>query len=746
MRPVLAVVGSIFATFIGYAWLASQGTFGVSQTGGEISRASRSPSEIEARMQRVKQGRALVEAHGEKQILFGDLHVHTTFSFDAFNISLPMSQGEGSHPPADACDFARFCSGLDFWSINDHAESLTPAQWSETRETVRQCNEVAGDPLNPDMVTFLGWEWTQIGDTPEDHYGHKNVILRDTEDERVPTRPIASREQLFPGDSSPYGSLMRFGLIAAGVGDGGRQPYHDFARFIQDRAQVPQCDPGVPVRDLPSDCAENAATPGELFAKLDDWNFPHLVIPHGNTWGFYTPPLSSWDKQLRTHSGADSREFLIEVFSGHGNIEQYRSWRALAQGVDGEMRCPAPSEGYTPECWRAGEIIRERCLAADEDPDECEQRAADARRHHATLGGSIGYLSVPGSQLEDWLDSGQCTDCYMPAYNYRPGGSVQYALAIQDFSRSEAPKRFRFGLIASSDVHTARPGTGYKEMHRRLMTDAALGTMGPPPILRAAEPAPHSTPPQEVTNLGPYFERFASFFGAGGLVAAHSTGRDRDAIWDALERKEVYGTSGDRILLWFDLVTSTEDQPGTAMRRPMGSEVAMDEAPRFEVRAVGAFEQKPGCPADSLAGLSGDRLDHLCRGECYNPGDVRKRIDRIEVVRIRPQRVAGERIDELIDDPWQVHACPPGGHGCQVGFTDPDFVSAGRDAVYYVRAIEEASPTVNGGGLRCTRNEAGNCIEIDPCRADEPTTYEDDCLTAVEERAWSSPIFVDHRL
>ena len=37
-----------------------------------------------------------------KQILFGDLHVHTTFSADAFIRSLPMLQGEGAHPPADA--------------------------------------------------------------------------------------------------------------------------------------------------------------------------------------------------------------------------------------------------------------------------------------------------------------------------------------------------------------------------------------------------------------------------------------------------------------------------------------------------------------------------------------------------------------------------------------------------------------------------------------------------------------------
>jgi len=177
----------------------------------------------------------------------------------------------------------------------------------------------------------------------------------------------------------------------------------------------------------------------------------------------------------------------------------------------------------------------------------------------------------------------------------------------------------------------------------------------------------------------------------------------------------------------------------------MGSDVTRTRAPSFEVRALGAFEQKPGCPADSLAGLSEERLDHLCRGECYNPGDQRKRIDRIEVVRIRPQSAAGESIGELIDDPWQVHACPPGRAGCRVSFTDNEFAANGRDTVYYVRAIEEASPTINGDGLRCARDESGSCIEVNPCRAGEGTAYEDDCLESVEERAWSSPIFVDYR-
>ena len=175
----------------------------------------------------------------------------------------------------------------------------------------------------------------------------------------------------------------------------------------------------------------------------------------------------------------------------------------------------------------------------------------------------------------------------------------------------------------------------------------------------------------------------------------------------------------------------------------MGSEVGLARTPRFEVRAVGAFEQLPGCPDHTRALLSPERLERLCLGECYNPSDRRKRITRIEVVRIRPQIRPDEPVDPLIEDPWLVRACPNDSAGCRVEFEDPEFALSGRETVYYVRAIQEPSLAVGGDPLRCERGADGECRRSRPCYASGPLfDPEDDCLAPVEERAWSSPIFL----
>jgi hypothetical protein len=260
----------------------------------------------------------------------------------------------------------------------------------------------------------------------------------------------------------------------------------------------------------------------------------------------------------------------------------------------------------------------------------------------------------------------------------------------------------------------------------------------------AGDPEPESIPfdPSTIPNafLATDLERQASFFMTGGLVAVHSAGRDRGAIWDTLKRREVYATSGERILLWFDLLN------GSAGELPMGSDAAMRDTPRFRVRAAGSFKQLPGCPAHSLKALSPERLAYLCRGECYNPSDERHLITRIEVVRIRPQVRAGEPVGTLIEDPWRRFECPRDPAGCVVEFDDPDFTVNGRDVAYYVRAIQEPTRAVNAGGLRCEYDATGACVKVHPCFGDYRTSYEDDCLSENEERAWSSPIYVNQEV
>jgi hypothetical protein len=472
------------------------------------------------------------------------------------------------------------------------------------------------------------------------------------------------------------------------------------------------------------------------------------VIPHGNTWGFYSPPGISWDKQLTAAQNDPSRQFLIEVFSGHGNSEEYRAWRELEFDASGEPICPAPSPDYLPSCWRAGEIIETRCREAGIDAAECTKRAAEARQNYA-VAGIAGHQSVPGVQAEDWLDSGQCRDCFLPAFNSRPGGSSQYALSLTNFDDPSDPKQFRFGFIASSDNHRARPGTGYKEFGRHGNTEAA----GPPSAKwrdRVAGNGDTRDPQSRAVDLvaarqgigAVEAERQASFFLTGGLAAVHAAGRSRDAVWNALTSKEVYATSGDRILLWFNLLNAP-GRAGGVTAVPMGGEARMDTAPRFEVRAVGAQKQQPGCPAFSEQTLDAARIEALCLGECFNPSDERKVITRIEVVRIRPQVEAHEPVASRIEDPWRVFACEPSQAGCVVQFEDHEFAASARPAAYYVRAIEEATPTVNADNLRCERDAQGNCVKTNICYGDYRTPYDDDCLAESAERAWSSPIYVD---
>ena len=669
--------------------------------------------------------------------------MHTTYSLDAFVSALPIFAGEGAHPPADACDFARYCSQLDFFSLNDHAEAITPAMWATTKQSLRECNERAGDPADPDLVAFVGWEWTQVGATPETHYGHKNVIFPGLAENELPRRPISALEH----DVMKRARGLWFLPALQPLRYVGLEPYANFFWLVQQLAALPSCERGVDTRELPDDCRENAPTPAELFEKLAQWGFETIVIPHGLAWGVHAPQGGKLDIQLTRAQHDPEHQILLETYSGHGNSEEFRDVPEFEQGANGERICPAPTADYLACCWRAGELIRERC--GDLPEDECERRVEEARRFVMKSGTKPQWV-VPDASEEDWLDCDQCRDCFKPAHTLRPGMSAQYAAALSNFDEPDAsgrPLRFRWGFIASSDNHSGRPGTGYKQFARLAMTDArgaasrserashepAREGHGRRPAARDRGHPRSARPPRSVRRRA---RRELHVSGGPGRRARRRTQPPRDLGRARATRGLRHQRAADPAVV----------RPGerTGGARPDGGQRHVARRSALQrARAIGSFVQQPGCPPESEQGLTPERLAYLCHGQCYNPGDERHRITKIEVVRIRPQAQRGEAIAPLIEDPWRVFECPADPAGCSIEFDDAEYPAAARDAVYYVRALQEPTPAVNGANLRTQFDADGRAIAVTPCYGDPRTPPDDDCLAPVAERAWSSPIYVD---
>ncbi|MBQ09200.1 MAG: hypothetical protein CMD96_05380 [Gammaproteobacteria bacterium] len=679
-----------------------------------------------------------------KQILWGDTHVHTTYSMDAFYISLPLMHGSrGAFPPAFACDYARFISQIDFYVLTDHAESYTPRTWKDQVESIRQCNAISGEE-NPDLVAFIGWEWTQAGSTPDTHYGHHNVFFKDYKEGQIPDRPIAAGGTIALILRIQLADVNRNLFLFDPVNS---EYYFSFASFLDTILETDSCPEGLPSNYLPKDCWETAATPAELYGKLDDWGFETEVIPHGTTWGFYTPQAASWEEYMSDQDNIrPDYSSMIEIYSGHGNSEEYLDFKEVDFDSNGEMICPEPTENYLPTCYQASVINKRRCLAEGKSQEFCEALAEQTKKRVNEMPGASGARALFGVNDEDWLDAGQARGAYLPAFNYRPKKSAQYGLALRNNDYEDEKERFKWGFIASSDTHTARAGHGFKQLLRVGGTEArgAVSERWRKLLNNVTAEKTESglRTVEELNELSGVsaidVERQASFWSLGGLMAVHSTGRDRESIWQAMKRKEVYATTGHRILLHFDLLEN-------GSIKPMGSLIESSSNPTFRVKAMGSFKQLPGCPDYVHEALSEKRLQKIANGECYHPSDERHRLERIEVIKITPQNNKDEDPTTLIFDSWKTFECSSNQMQCEIEFTDDDFENGQRDVVYYVRVIEEDTLLVNGSNMRTQFDADGHPISIAPCYADYREDYEEECLGPGGHRAWSSPIFVDYK-
>src|SRR5437867_866412 len=98
MTRLLGGIAGLLILGFAIVYMAGLGVFGTAMHAGRPAAraiASEIVGERAAAQRDAANGAGVAEP---KQILFGDLHVHTTFSFDAFQMSLPMAGGDGAHP------------------------------------------------------------------------------------------------------------------------------------------------------------------------------------------------------------------------------------------------------------------------------------------------------------------------------------------------------------------------------------------------------------------------------------------------------------------------------------------------------------------------------------------------------------------------------------------------------------------------------------------------------------------------
>ena len=319
---------------------------------------------------------------------------------------------------------------------------------------------------------------------------------------------------------------------------------------------------------------------------------------------------------------------------------------------------------------------------------------------------AIGRFYDPGEPFDDCSEGGFAD--WIPHLGPDCLSRLSYArYALIEGLRQEARigvNPFKFGIIAATDTHNAMAG-GVEER-------SYPGHLGRGDSTAEMRVSVDREVPGNVNN------------NPGGLTGVWAEENDRGALFDAMRRKEVFGTSGPRIKPRFfggwALGADACDSPdwveyAYASGVPMGGDLPRrpgDVAPTFLVAAL----------ADA--------------GTRAAPGND---LQRIQIIKgwVDDSGVSHQAVHDVAGTPdngasVDASTCEPRGPGhrqlCTV-WTDPDFDPA-RRAVYYARAVENPSCRYNAWQCLALRGDAR------PADCDDPSVPR-----TIQERAWTSPIW-----
>lgn len=603
--------------------------------------------------------------------LFGDLHVHTALSFDAAAYDVRTR-------PRDAYAFAR---GEEI--------GLPPydAEGRPTR-TLRLSR-----PLDFAAVTdhseFLA-ETSICSDPSSPGWGSRTCETWRAADVRSGYGDLTANIALSPPRRAPLCRTDR--ALCAEALAGAWQETQDAAEAAYDRTDACSFTSFVAYEWTASSGGNNlhrnvifrtrsvprspvsfieAWTPERLWDSLErdclDTGAPCdvLAIPHNSNLAgglMFLPTRDDGTPYDRATAERRARhEPLVEVYQHKGSSE--------CLDVRGD---PLASED---ELCRFEEMHPVICRGLPDDPPDCTPNCLD--------GGGIGFL-------------GGCVT---------GGDFVRGALrrGLSEWQRVGADP-FQLGFVGSTDTHQTLAGGVEERTFRGHLGDSE------------DEPVEQLGPDSTILVRGPTAS-------AGGLAVVWAEENSRDAIFEAMRRRETYATSGTRIVVRFfaghdlpDDMCERADlaQAGYDGGVPMGGTIEAGAAPlRF---AIAAQRDTMGAPLERI---------QIVIGWIDDDGTTRER-----VLDVAGAPVAGE--------PDPLTCAPPAGGSdrlCAL-WEDTDF-DPSRAAYWYARVLEV--PTCRWSRYVCM--EAGvDCATI---TSDDPlaTCCADDGRHTIRERAWTSPVW-----
>jgi len=243
---------------------------------------------------------------------------------------------------------------------------------------------------------------------------------------------------------------------------------------------------------------------------------------------------------------------------------------------------------------------------------------------------------------------------------------------------------FKFGMIGSTDSHTSIPSTDESNFFGKVsMTEPSAN-----PHYRFNEVVAGRENPDPSKKIRHW--RAA----AGGLAAVWSRENTREAIWDAMARKEVYATTGTRLRVrvfggWnysaSDLTRSDFAKHSYDAGVPMGGNLTnapKGKAPSFLVRAV----RDPD-------GANLDRVQ-IIKGWLDKDGKTQEKVYDVAASGGRKAGRNGKLppVGNTVDLKNAAYSNSIGDPTLGAYWVDPDFDPTQR-AFYYVRVIEIPTPS-----------------------------------------------------